>query len=334
MKRISSLTLVIILVLSLAVGCSIKDNKKFVVGMITDTGSLGDQSFNDSAWYGLEKAKKDLKIEPKALESQLADDYVPNLTRFAEEKVDLIIGVGYLFKESMKAVATQYPEQKFAVLDTIVDAPNVASLMFAGNEGSYLVGIAAGLATKTNKVGFIGGMQSTLIREFEYGFRAGVKAVNPNAEVFVQYADSFNDSARGKEIALAQNSKGADVIYHAAGGVGVGLIEAAEEKGFWAIGVDKDQSELAPKNVLCSMIKRVDVATYEISKDVIEGKFQGGLKKYGISDEAIGYSDNAGNLPEDIKTAMEKHKQAIIDGKIVVPKVEEEFQAFKSPELR
>lgn len=332
-KKVLSLTFVAILVLSLAVGCTTGGDSEIVVGMITDTGGLGDQSFNDSAWAGLEKAKTELKINPKVLESQSADDYGPNLTSFAEEKADLIIGVGFLFEESMKAAAEQFPEQKFAVVDTVIDAPNVASLTFAANQGSYLVGVAAGLATETNKIGFIGGMQYPTIQEFEFGFRAGVKAVNPDAEVFVQYADSFEDAGKGKEIALAQHNKGADVIYHAAGGVGVGLMQAAEEKGFWAIGVDQDQSALAPKNVLCSMIKRVDAATYSISKDIVDGKFEGGLKKYDVTDGAIGYSDNAGNLPEDIKAVMEQHKQAIIDGKIVVPNTEEEFNAFQIPQL-
>lgn len=333
-KKIFSLVLVTVLVLSLAVGCTTNDNSGFVVGMITDTGGLGDQSFNDSAWLGLEKAEKELKVQRKVLESQSADDYGPNLTSFAEEKANLIIGVGFLFEESMKAAAEQFPEQKFAVVDTVIDAPNVASLTFANYEGSYLVGVAAGLVTETNKIGFIGGMKFPLIEEFEYGFRAGVKAVNPDAEVFVQYADSFEDASKGKEIALAQNQMGADVIYHAAGGVGVGLMQAAEEKGFWAIGVDQDQSALAPKNVLCSAIKRVDTSTFEITKAAKEGKFEGGkVYVFDVKNDGMGYSDDAGNLPEDVKAVMEEHKQAIIDGKIAVPKVEAEFNEFQAPQL-
>ncbi|SDZ26712.1 nucleoside-binding protein [Proteiniborus ethanoligenes] len=358
-KKLLALTLVTVLVLSLAIGCTPKteqpaqpdqsneqpgdnqaqpeapkDDKKFVVGMITDTGGLGDQSFNDSAWAGLKKAESELGVEAKVLESQSADDYGPNLTSFSESGADLVIGVGFLFEESMKAAAEQFPQQKFAVVDTVIDAPNVASLTFANHEGSYLVGVAAGLTTKSNKIGFIGGMKFPLIEEFEYGFRAGVKAVNPNAEVFVQYADSFDDSAKGKEIALAQHQMGADVIYHAAGGVGVGLMQAAEEKGFWAIGVDQDQSALAPEHVLCSAIKRVDTSTFEITKTAKEGTFEGGkVYTFDVSNDGMGYSDNAGNLPEDVKAIMETHKQAIIDGKIVVPKIEAEFTAFEAPQL-
>lgn len=331
-KKIIALLLTTVLVLTLAVGCTSK-TEKVTIGMITDTGGLGDQSFNDSAWDGLARAEKELGIERKVLESETADDYLPNLTSFAEENMDLIIGVGFLFNESMKTAAEQFPNQKFAIIDSVVDAPNVASLTFKEEEGSFLVGVIAGLTTKTNKIGFIGGMKFPLIEKFEYGFRAGVKAVNPNAEVFVNYADSFEDAAKGKEIALVQHEKGADVIYHAAGGVGVGLIEAAKEKGFWAIGVDKDQSALAPKNVLCSMVKRVDNATFYVAKAVKEGKFEGKVYTYGLKEEGVGYSDKAGNLSQELKDAAEKYKKAIIDGKISVPKTKEEFEAFEAPEL-
>ncbi|KPU26464.1 hypothetical protein TR13x_09900 [Caloranaerobacter sp. TR13] len=331
-KKIIALLLTTVLVLTLAVGCTSK-TEKVTIGMITDTGGLGDQSFNDSAWDGLARAEKELGIERKVLESDTADDYLPNLTSFAEENMDLIIGVGFLFSESMKTAAEQFPNQKFAIIDSVVDAPNVASLTFKEEEGSFLVGVIAGLATKTNKIGFIGGMKFPLIEKFEYGFRAGVKAVNPNAEVFVNYAGSFEDAAKGKEIALVQHEKGADVIYHAAGGVGVGLIEAAKEKGFWAIGVDKDQSSLAPENVLCSMVKRVDNATFYVAKAVKEGKFEGKVYTYGLKEEGVGYSDKAGNLTQELKDAAEKYKKAIIEGKIIVPKTKEEFEAFKAPEL-
>jgi len=338
-KRVLTLLLVTALVLSLAVGCA-GSGEKLSVAMITDTGGLGDQSFNDSAWLGLEKAEKELNVERKVLESATADDYGPNLTSFAEEKMDLIIGVGFLFEESMKAAAAQFPEQKFAVIDAAVvaDTGNVASLTFKEEEGSFLVGIIAGMATKTDKIGFIGGMKFPLIEKFEYGFKAGVKAVNPNAEVIVNYADSFEDAGKGKEIALTQNQMGADVIYHAAGGVGVGLMQAAEEKGFWAIGVDQDQSALAPDHVLASMIKRVDNATYYISEAVKNDKFEGKVYTYGLADDGVGYSDNAGNLDKlengkEVKDTVEKYKKAIVDGKFVVPSVEADFNAFNAPQL-
>lgn len=331
-KKVLTLLLAAVLVLSLAVGCA-GGGDKLRVGMITDTGGLGDQSFNDSAWAGLKKAEKDLNVDRRVLESATADDYGPNLANFAEEKMDLIIGVGFLFEESMGTAADQFPDQKFAIIDAVVDKPNVASLTFAEHEGSFLVGVIAGLATESNTIGFIGGMKFPLIEKFEYGFRAGVKAVNPNAQVIVNYADSFEDAGKGKEIALSQNQRGADVIYHAAGGVGVGLIQAAQERGFWAIGVDMDQSSLAPENVLCSMIKRVDNATFYASEMVKKGTFKGGVYTYGLDDEGVGYSDEAGNLTKELKDAAEKYKKAIIDGKFEVPQTEAEFNAFQAPQL-
>lgn len=331
-KKIMSLMLVVVLVASMLAGCA-SSSEKMVIGMITDTGGLGDQSFNDLAWAGLEKAEKELKIERKVLESESADDYLPNLTSFSEEKVNLTIGVGFLFNEAMAQAADKFPEQNFAIVDSVVDKPNVASITFAEHEGSFLVGVIAGMATKTNKVGFIGGMEMPLIKKFEYGFRAGVKTVNPSAEVFVNYADSFEDAAKGKEIAISQHNKGADVIYHAAGGVGVGLIQAAEELNFWAIGVDKDQSALAPKNVLASMNKRVDTAVFGVVKSVVDGTFKGGVLTFNAANDGVGYSDAAGNLTPELKEAADKYLNAIKEGKFTVPSTEEEFNSFQAPTL-
>lgn len=331
-KKMMSLMLVIVLVASMLAGCA-GSKEKMVVGMITDTGGLGDQSFNDLAWAGLEKAEKELKIERKVLESESADDYQPNLTAFAEEKTNLTIGVGFLFNEAMAQAADKFPEQNFAIVDSVVEKANVASITFAENEGSFLVGVIAGKTTKTNKIGFIGGMEFPLIKKFEFGFRAGVKSVNPTAEVFVNYADSFEDAAKGKEIAISQHNKGADVIYHAAGGVGVGLIQAADELGFWAIGVDKDQSQLAPENVLCSMNKRVDNAVFEVVKTVVDGTFKGGVLTFNIANAGVGYSDNAGNLTPELKEAADKYSKAIGEGKFTVPGTEEEFNSFQAPTL-
>ncbi len=333
MKKALSLLLVVLLVGSMLAGCGAKEEEKAVVGMITDTGGLGDQSFNDSAWAGMTQAEEEFGITKKVLESETADDYFPNLVSFAEEKTDLVVGVGFLFNEAMTQAAEKFPEQKFALIDSVVEADNVASLTFAENEGSFLVGVIAGLQTETDKVGFIGGMKFPLIEKFEYGFRAGVKAVNPEAEVFVNYADSFEDAAKGKEIALVQHQKGADVIYHAAGGVGVGLIQAAEEEGFWAIGVDQDQSGLSPEHVLCSMIKRVDNAVYQTIKAVQDGTYAGGVTVFDLKVDGVGYSDNAGNLSDDLKAAADKYADAIKAGTFAVPATQDEFDAFEAPAL-
>lgn len=332
-KKMIALLLVVALVATMLVGCAGTSSKKVVIGMITDTGGLGDQSFNDLAWAGLEKAEKDLKIERKVLQSKSADDYLPNLTSFSEEKVNLTVGVGFLFNEAMAKAADKFKEQNFAIVDSVVEKPNVASLVFAENEGSFVVGVVAGLTTKTNKIGFIGGMKMPIIEKFQYGFEAGVKAVNPKAEVLVNYADSFTDSAKGKEIALMQNQQGADVIYHAAGGVGVGLIQAAKEKGFWAIGVDQDQSKLAPKSVLCSMNKKVDEAVFAVAKTIVDGTFKGGIHAFSAANNGVGYSDNANNLPAETKAQADKWLDAIKAGKFKVPANADEFKAFVAPTL-
>ena len=332
MKKVLSLLLVVLMVGSMLAGCAAEEQGS-VVGMITDTGGLGDQSFNDSAWAGMTQAEEEFGVAKKVLESDTADDYFPNLVSFAEEKTDLVIGVGFLFNEAMTQAAEKFPEQKFALIDSVVEADNVASLVFAENEGSFLVGVIAGMQTETNKVGFIGGMKFPLIEKFEYGFRAGVKAVNPEAEVFVNYADSFEDAAKGKEIALVQHQKGADVIFHAAGGVGVGLIQAAQEEGFWAIGVDQDQSALSPSNVLCSMIKRVDNAVYQTIKAVQEGNYTGGVTVFDLKADGVGYSDNAGNLTDELKAAADKYTDAIKAGTFAVPGTQAEFDAFEVPAL-
>lgn len=356
-KRIISLLLVAMLVMAMFAGCSKPAEEptveptteateegteeapaeepmvEMVMGMITDTGGLGDQSFNDSGWLGLGRLESEYGVDRKVLESESADDYGSNLTSFAEAEVDLVYGVGFLFNESMAAAAAQFPNQNFAIIDSVVEADNVASIVFAEHEGSFLVGVIAGMATETNKVGFIGGMKFPLIEKFEYGFKAGVMASNPEAVVITNYADSFEDAAKGKEIATVQNQQGADVIFHAAGGVGIGLIQAAEEQEFWAIGVDQDQSHISKDRVLASMIKRVDEGVFSVGKSVVEGTFEGGVKVFSVANDGVGYSDNAGNLSDEQVAAAELWKKAIAEGKFIVPQTEAELAAFEVPEL-
>jgi len=303
------------------------------VTMITDTGGLGDESFNDSAYAGLVNAEEEFGVEVSVLESQTADDYGPNLSAAAEEGADLIVSVGFLMQSATAEAAAQFPEQKFAIIDEVVDAPNAAGLTFKEHEGSFLTGVIAGLMTETDKVGFVGGMQFALIEKFQYGFEAGVKAVNPDAEIIVNYTGAFDNPQLGKENALAQNQAGADVIYHASGACGIGVIEAAGEQGFWAIGVDMDQSALDPEHVLCSMIKRVDNATYLATKAVVDETFDGSNLVFGLAEEGVGYSDDAGNVPAEIAEMAENYKAAIIDGVFEVPYDKETFDAFEIPEI-
>jgi len=336
LKKVLSLVLVLMLVFSMAAcGGGTEEEaaptSDVTVTMITDTGGLGDESFNDSAWAGLEKAKADFGVSTNVLESQTADDYAANLSAAAAENPSLIISVGFLMQEATGTAAGQFPDQKFAIIDSTVDAPNVTGLTFKEHEGSFLVGVIAGLTTKTNKVGFVGGMQFALIEKFEYGFKAGVKSVNPDAVVLVNYTGVFDNPALGKEAALAQYQQGADVIFHASGGCGIGVIEAAGEQGFWAIGVDQDQSALNPDAVLCSMIKRVDNATYLVTKAVVDGTFEGGNLEFGLAEDGVGYSDNAGNVPEDVAAKAEAYKAAVVNGDFEVPFDKATFDAFVPP---
>ena len=263
LKKLIALGLATVMSASMLVGCGAKsdsdapsaDNgeKVFKVGMITDTGGVNDESFNQSTWKGFQDAQEKFgkdKLEIKYLESKQDADYVQNIDTFADEEMDLIIGVGFKLEPAITEAAKNYPEQEFALIDAVCEGEqpeNVTSLLFEDNASAYLTGLVAGKMTETNKVGFIGGMESPVISKFDYGFRAGVKAANPDAEIMVQYANSFTDSALGKTIANQMHSKGADIIFTCAGAVGIGAIEAAKENGKKAIGVDQDQNYLAPE---------------------------------------------------------------------------------------
>ncbi|NLK34912.1 MAG: BMP family ABC transporter substrate-binding protein [Gracilibacteraceae bacterium] len=304
-------------------------------GMITDIGGLGDKSFNDSAWEGLQKAGKELGVEPVILQSTKQEDYEANIGNMAQS-VDLSIAVGYLMEQAMKAGAEQYPDMKFGIIDTVVNAPNVMSVTFKEHEGSFLVGVIAGLTTKSNVVAFVGGMEGPLIEKFEVGFRAGVASVNPNAKVLVNYTGAFDNPDKGKEIAISQFKQKADVIYHASGACGIGVIQAADENDFWAIGVDQDQSSVSKNNkVLCSMIKRVDVGTYTIVKSYADNDFGGGKAiELGLKEEGVGYGDGGNNVPAEIRAVADKAKELVVNGTIIVPQTREELEAFKPVEIK
>lgn len=307
--------------------------EKIRVGLVYDVGGRGDQSFNDMAYAGLEKAMQEFgdKLEVKDAEPDSGGQNREELLRtFAEQGYDLVIGVGFLFTDALTNVAKEYPDVKFAIVDSCTKEPldNAACLVFKEHEGSFLVGAAAALKSKTGKVGFVGGMKSPLIERFEAGYRAGVKYVNPEVEVLVDYAgttgEAFNNPTKGRELALAQIQKGADVIYHAAGGTGRGVFEAVKQQKKLAIGVDADQSLTAPDYadvILTSMVKRVDVAVYDVVRSVVEGKFQSGPREYGLKEEGVGYAINDKNrsMIQDITSQLDELKQKIIDGEIQVP---------------
>jgi basic membrane protein A len=297
------------------------------VGLVTDVGGLGDKSFNDAAYEGLKKLQKELGAEIKIIESNKMEDYVPNLKSLADQKYDIIWGIGFLMKSAIAETAKMYPNQKFGLIDETINQPNVACITFKEEEGSFLIGVIAGIDSKKHSVGFIGGMDFPVIRKFEAGFIAGVKAVNKKTIVRSVYAGSFDNPAKGKELALAQYTFGADIIYHAAGATGLGLINAAKEKGkgYWACGVDLCQHEAGitkKRNaVLACMVKRIDAAIFKISFDAHNGKFNGGNRiVMGLAENGVGLcAATKQTASAKALKAVEAYKAKIIAGKIKVP---------------
>ena len=333
-KKLATLAMATVVSASLLVGCSSSNESatddKITVAMVTDVAGVNDQSFNQSAWEGLQRAEKELGVEVKYLESKQDSDYATNIETLVDEGVDLILGVGLKLTDAINEGAELYPEQKFVLVDNESELDNVKNILFNAQESAYLAGLVAGRMTKTNNVGFIGGMELPSIDTFKYGFMAGVKAANPNAEVQSQYANSFTDQAKGKAIANQMYSNGADIIFTCGGDVGTGAIEAAKENGKFAIGVDRDQSDLAPENVLTSAIKRVDVGIYELVKEYKEGIFEGGTTTvYGLEDNAVGIPDTTKNLvSQEILDYVAEQTEKLKNGEVVAPKTEEEYNAM------
>jgi basic membrane protein A and related proteins len=302
------------------------------VGMAYDVGGRGDQSFNDAAAKGMDQAVEEYGMESQ--ESEAADGEPESareerLRTFADAGYDPIIAVGFAYSAAVAKVAAEYPEVHFAIIDDEgAQADNIANLVFAEEQGSFLVGAAAALKTETDNVGFIGGVEVPLIQKFEAGFIAGAKEVNPNIKVQTTYLtqapdfSGFNDPAKGKTAAQGMFDAGADVVYHAAGGSGGGLFEAAAESDNWAIGVDSDQYELADDSVkdviMTSMLKNVDVAVFEYLTEVNDGTFPSGVVRYDLESDGVGYS-TSGGFVDDIAGQLDEYKQKIIDGEITVP---------------
>ena len=337
-KKIVTLAMAGIISTSFLTGCAGKSENegsqkdKYTVAMITDVAGVNDQSFNQSAWEGLQRAKKELGVEVKYLESKQDADYATNVETLVDEEVDLIVGVGSKLSQTIETAAKDYPEQKFLMVDeTYEEIPsNVKSVLFNAEQSAYLVGLIAAKMSETNNVGFIGGMQLSVIDTFKYGYMAGVKTANPDCEIQSQYANSFTDQAKGKAIANQMMSNKADVIFIAGGDVGTGAIEAIKEAGKYGIGVDRDQSDLAVDNVLTSAIKRVDVGIFETVKDFVNGKFEGGTETvYGLEENAVGIPDTTKNLvSQDVLDYVNEQMKKLQDGEITVPKTEEEYNKF------
>jgi basic membrane protein A len=377
--------------LTLSIACSKKDapgsasggpsTPPMKVGLVTDIGGRGDQSFNDSALRGLElwaAGKKftgsgyraataeeikssispdlanleppiePLPISPLVLQSKAQEDYEPNLQLLVDQGVALAIGTGFMLENAVKTVARRNPSSKFLLIDSpLLDAQgkptsalNVRTVIFREEEGSYLVGALAGLASQAKRIAFVGGMEIPLIKKFEAGFRAGIATTNPEASTrtLISYTGSFDNVAVGKQVAQDMLAKGADVIFHAAGSDGLGVIQAVKEaraagKRAWVIGVDSDQWSLAPEAVLTSMIKRVDLAVYQTTRDLVRGRFEAGNSALGVKDRGVSYAEVRIDFPGKVAALqrVEALRQKIISGEIKVPSNIAELSSFKAP---
>lgn len=300
--------------------------EKLKIGLVLDKGGKEDKSFNSAAYQGASQAEKELGIELKYVEATDVNS-IENLHRqFAKKKFDLVIGIGFAQQDAVKKVAAQNPEVKFVIVDGEVTAANVRSLMFEEHQGSFLVGYLAAMKSKTKKVGYVGGMDIPLIRRFAVGYGAGVKHFDKSFTVLENYigitADSWNNPAKAKELALNQFQQGADIIFVAAGASNSGVFDAAEEKKKLAIGVDSNQNWVKPGFILTSMLKRVDKAVFATIQDLKNNKFTSGIVRYGLKDKGIDYALDKYNeklvLAEDIRK-LEKIKTDIIEGKTIVP---------------
>lgn len=318
----------------------------FSARMVTDVGGVDDRSFNESAWDGLQEFGADFDVEVDYIQSSDASDYAPNLNRLARDNTSISFAIGFLMEDDIRDVAQRHEDMNFAIVDTVVTdddgntLSNLANITFAEHEGSFLVGVVAGLQTESDHVAFIGGVESPLIKKFENGFKAGVLSVNPDAEISIQYAQDFNDASRGQQIADTMYGNGADVIYHAAGGTGNGVFTEAIDRArngenVWVIGVDQDQhaqGQWDDGNVtLTSMVKRVDQAVYQVSEMTLEGNFPGGeILEFGLEDQGVGIAETTDNVEQESLDAVEDYKQQILDGDIDVPQTDEEFEEFEA----
>ena len=315
------------------------DKGKIKVGIVFDIGGKNDRSFNAAAWEGVQRAEKELDIVLRDVEPGNPTSIEPAMRAFAEKNFDLIIGVGFAQGPIMERVAKDYPNIKFAIVDGVIldkegnPLMNVASLVFREHEGSYLVGMIAAEKSKTGVLGFVGGMDIPLIHRFETGFEEGARSVNPNIKVFDSYVgvtdSAWNNPGKGKELALNQIDKGADVIFTAAGNSGLGAFDAVEQFGRnaqgeankFVIGVDSNQNAVKPGFVLTSMVKRVDNAVYDVVKEVKEGKFQGGFHTFGLDKDGVAYAMDEHNkslIPQDVIIKVEDAKKKIVAGEIKV----------------
>ena len=350
MKKIIAL-LMTTMIMGTMVGCgssgtktadqATSNEKEYKVAMVTDTGGVSDQSFNQSSWEGLQSFEKNNKgAKVSYLESKQESDYATNLDKSVDGGNKLIWGIGFAMSDAIVKAAQSNPDVSYAIVDNSYayddkdKAPaNLAGVMFRAQEPSFMVGYIAGKTTKTNKVGFIGGITGNIIDQFQYGYQAGVqyaaKELGKDITVDVQYAESFSDASKGKAIAEKMFSSGCDIVFHAAGGAGVGVIEAAKEANKFAIGVDRDQAYLAPDNVLTSALKLANVAVENLSKEAMSGnKIGGKTYTYGLKENAVGIPTENKNMDPAVYKAAMVIQDKIKNGEIIPPANKEDFDKF------
>ena len=290
-----------------------------------DLGGKFDKSFNESAFNGAEKWKAESGKAYQEFEIQNADQREQGLRKFAESGANPVIAIGFANADAITKLADEFPKTNFVIIDMVVDKPNVRSVVFKEQEGSYLVGVLAALASKTGKAGFVGGMDIPLISRFGCGYAGGFKSVKKDGEVFMNMTGdtgaAWNDPVKGGELAKSQFDRGADVVYAAAGQTGLGVLQAAKDNGKLAIGVDSNQNGIQPGTVLTSMLKRVDIAVYNAFKDAQDGKFTAGINVLGLKEGGIDYAmddNNKALVTDEMKAAVEKAKADIIAGTVEV----------------
>jgi len=293
--------------------------------IVFDMGGKFDKSFNEGAYNGAERFKKETGIAYREFEVTAEAQREQALRNMARRGSQIVVGIGFSQASGMEKVAKEFPAVKFAIVDAVVDLPNVQSVVFKEHEGSFLVGMAAAMASKTGKVGFVGGMDIPLIRKFALGYEEGARYVNPKVEVFQNMTGTtpaaWNDPTRGGELARSQFDRGADVVYAAAGATGLGVLQAAKDKGKLAIGVDSNQNHLHPGTILTSMIKRVDLAIFETFKTAKDGTWKPGVRNLGLAENGVGYSIDDNNrklITPEMEKRLEQARADIVAGKIKV----------------
>jgi basic membrane protein A and related proteins len=325
MTTTSKLAVTVLLLGALALVTAAAIAQEFSPAVVFDMGGKFDKSFNEAAYNGAERFKKETGIAYREFEVTNEAQREQALRNMARRGSQIVVGIGFSQASGIEKVAKEFPAIKFTIIDAVVDLPNVQSIVFKEHEGSFLVGMAAAMASKTGKVGFVGGMDIPLIRKFALGYDEGAKYVNPKIEIFQNMTGTtpaaWNDPTRGGELARSQFDRGADVVYAAAGATGLGVLQAAKDKGRLAIGVDSNQNHLHPGTILTSMVKRVDLAVYETFKSAKDGAWKPGLRNLGVAEGGVGYALDEHNrklITPEMEKRLIQARSDIIAGKIKV----------------